>query len=102
MGDEERRIKNVAEYQQVLSAIADIGHRPVLAFRGQEDKSWLLESSAERRLNKGRDRISNNLFIELSQRQSGTEGQTVGLRQAGREAASRPWSSSLTFSITGL
>ena len=65
MGDEERRIKNVAEYQQVLSAIAKLWRSPpVLAFRGQEDKSWLLESSAERRLNKGRGRIPDSLFIE--------------------------------------
>ena len=67
MGNEERRIKNVPEYREELLAIAKLWRSPVLAFRGQEDKRWLLESSAERRLNKGRkgrDRISNNLFIE--------------------------------------
>ena len=64
MGDEERRIKNVAEYSQELLAIAKLWSSPVLAFRGQEDKRWLLESSAERRLNKGRGRIPDNLFIE--------------------------------------
>ena len=67
MGNEERRIKNVAEYRQELLAIAELWRSPVLAVRGQEDKRWLLESSAERRLNKGlkgRDTISNNLFIE--------------------------------------
>ena len=64
MGDEERRIKNVAEYRQELLAIEKLSRSPVLAFRGQEDKRWLLESSAERRLNKGRGRIPDNLFIE--------------------------------------
>ena len=67
MGNEERRIKNVAEYRQELLAIAELWRSPVLAFRGQEDKCWLLESSAERRLEKnlkGGGRIPDNLFIE--------------------------------------
>ena len=67
MGNEERRIKNVAEYRQEILAITERWHSPVLAFRGQEDKIWLLESSAERRLKKGlkgQDRILDDLFIE--------------------------------------
>ena len=67
MGDEERRIKNVAEYRQELLAIAELWRSPVLAFRGQRDRCWLLESSAERRLKKslkGQDRIHDRLFIE--------------------------------------
>ena len=67
MGTEERRIKNVAEYRQELLEIAERWRSPVLAFRGQEDKSWLLESSAERRLKKGlrgQGRIPDSLFIE--------------------------------------
>ena len=39
----------------------------LLAFRGQKDRVWLLESSAERRLKKGlkgQDRIHDSLFIE--------------------------------------
>ena len=67
MGNEERRIKNVAEYRQELLAIAERWRSPVLAFRGQKDRVWLLESSAERRLKKGlkgQDRIHDSLFIE--------------------------------------
>ena len=67
MGNEERRIKNVAEYRQELLAIAERWRSPVIAFRGQEDKRWLLESSAERRLKKGlkgQGRIPDSLFIE--------------------------------------
>ena len=67
MGAEERRINNVAEYRQELLAIAELWRSPVLAFRGQKDRDWLLESSAERRLKKGlkgQDRILDNLFIE--------------------------------------
>ena len=67
MGNEERRIKNVAEYREELLAIAERWRSPVLAFRGQKDRVWLLESSAERRLKKGlkgQDRIHDSLFIE--------------------------------------
>ena len=67
MGNEERRIKNVAEYRQELLEIAERWRSPVLAFRGQEDKCWPLESSAERRLKKGlkgRGEIPDSLFIE--------------------------------------
>ncbi len=67
MGDEERRIKNVAEYREELLAIAEHWRSPVLAFRGQKDRDWLLESSAERRLKKGlkgRGRIPDSRFIE--------------------------------------
>ena len=67
MGNEERRIKNVAEYREEILAIAELWRSPVLAFRGQRDRCWLLESSAERRLKKGlkgQDRIHDSLFIE--------------------------------------
>ena len=67
MGTEERRTKNVAEYRQELLAIAERWRSPVLAFRGQEDRDWLLESSAERRLKKGLKglvRVPDSLFIE--------------------------------------
>ena len=67
MGTEERRIKNVAEYRQELLEIAERWRSPVLVFRGQEDKCWPLESSAERRLKKGlkgRGEIPDSLFIE--------------------------------------
>ena len=50
-----------------LLAIAELWRSPVLAFRGQKDRCWLLESSAERRLKKGlkgQDRIHDSLFIE--------------------------------------
>ena len=67
MGDEERRIKNVAEYREDLLAISERWRSLVLAFRGQEDRDWPLESSGERRLKKslkGRGRISDSSFIE--------------------------------------
>ena len=67
MGMEERRIQSVAEYHQAVLAIAGRWRSPVLAFRGQEDKDWLLESSAERRLKKGLKglfSVPNSLFIE--------------------------------------
>ena len=64
MATKERRIKNVAEYRQELLAIAERGRSPVLAFRGQEDRDWLLVSSAERRLKKGLTRLPDSLFIE--------------------------------------
>ena len=67
MATKERRIKNVAEYHQAVLGIAGRWRSPVLAFRGQEDMDWLLESSAERRLKmglKGLVSIPNSLFIE--------------------------------------
>ena len=67
MSSQERRVKSVEEYRQQLLAIREQWGNPVLAFRGQEDKAWRLESSAERRLGRsleGQDRVNDNLFIE--------------------------------------
>ena len=67
MSSQQRRVKNVAEYLEQVSRIKEQWHNSVLAFRGQEDKSWRLESSAERRLKNSigsQARVPNQLFIE--------------------------------------
>ena len=67
MSTEERRIESVEGYRRELLAIAERWRSPVLAFRGQKDRDWILESSAERRLKKGFKgliRVPDNLFIE--------------------------------------
>ena len=64
---QERRVKNVAEYLEQVSRIKEQWRNSVLAFRGQEDKSWRLESSAERRLKnsiRSQARVPDQLFIE--------------------------------------
>ena len=67
MSAQQRRVKNVAEYLEQVSRIKEQWPNSVLAFRGQEDKSWRLESSAERRLKnsiKSQERVPDQLFIE--------------------------------------
>ena len=62
-------VRSVNEYLNRISVIRgrlDSGLN-LLAFRGQEDGSWELESSAERRLKKssfGRESVTNEEFIE--------------------------------------
>ena len=48
--NENRRVKDVAEYLKEVLKIKDEWPNSTLAFRGQENEEWLLESSAERRL----------------------------------------------------
>ena len=67
MSTEHRRIENVEEYRRELLAIAERWRSPVLAFQGQKDRDWMLESSAERRLKKGFKslfQVPDSLFIE--------------------------------------
>ena len=45
-----RRVKDVTEYLEEVSKIKAKWPNSILAFRGQENEEWLLESSAERRL----------------------------------------------------
>ena len=48
--NENRRVKDVAEYLKEVSETKAKWPNSTLVFRGQENKKWLLESSAERRL----------------------------------------------------
>ena len=65
MSAQERRVRNVAEYLEQVSRINEQWPNSVLAFRGQEDEDWGLESSAERRLDTiNQDRIADSSFIE--------------------------------------
>ena len=65
MSAQQRRVKNVAEYLEQVSRIKEQWCYSVLAFRGQEDEDWGLESSAERRLDTiNQDRIADSSFIE--------------------------------------
>ena len=67
MSAQERRVKNVAEYLEQVSRIKEQWPNSVLAFRGQEDEVWRLESSAERRLKnsiRSQARVPDQLFIE--------------------------------------
>ena len=64
--NENRRVKDVVEYLQEISTIKAEWPNSTLVFRGQENEEWLLESSAERRLEKSLSshRITERLFIE--------------------------------------
>ena len=66
MSAQERRVKNVAEYLEQVSRIKEQWPNSVLAFRGQENEGWRLESSAERRLKNSinQDRVADWSFIE--------------------------------------
>ena len=65
MSAQEGQVKNVAEYLEQVSRIKEQWCYSVLAFRGQEDEDWRLESSAERRLDTiNQDRIADSSFIE--------------------------------------
>ena len=48
--NENRRVKNIAEYLKEISETKAKWPNSNLVFRGQENEEWLLESSAERRL----------------------------------------------------
>ena len=63
----ERRVHNIEEYLREISTIKAGWPTSALAFRGQENKDWLLESSAARRLkasSSSNDGISDQLFLE--------------------------------------
>lgn len=64
--NENRRVKDVVEYLQEVSKIKAEWPNSTLVFRGQENEEWLLESSAERRLEKSfsSHRITERSFIE--------------------------------------
>ena len=67
MSAQRRQVKNVAEYLEQVSRIKEQWRNSVLAFRGQEDEDWGLESSAERRLKNSigsQARVPNQSFIE--------------------------------------
>ena len=62
-----RRATTIAEYLKHVAKIKNQWSYPVLAFRGQKDKDWPLESAAERRLKKNaknKDRVADDRFIE--------------------------------------
>ena len=63
MSVQERKVKNIAEYLKQVSRIKEQWRNSVLAFRGQEDEGWGLESSAERRL---KNSISQGRVIDQS------------------------------------
>ena len=64
---ENRRVKDVAEYLKEVSETKAKWPNSTLVFRGHENESWRLESSAERRLKASlpsQNRIPDQLFIE--------------------------------------
>ena len=64
---ENRQVKDVVEYLQVVSKIKTEWPNSALVFRGQENEKWSLASSAERRLTESlssQSRIPDRLFIE--------------------------------------
>ena len=71
MSTQERRVKNIAEYLEQVSRIKEQWRNSVLAFRGQEDEGWGLESSAERRLKNSisQNRVTDPSFIEYHKNQ---------------------------------
>ena len=65
--NENRQVKDVAEYLKEVSEIKAKWPNSTLVFRGQEDVEWSLASSAERRLKKSlsiQGRIPDRLFLE--------------------------------------
>ena len=65
--NENRQVKDIAEYLKEVSEIKAKWPNSTLVFRGQENEEWLLESSAERRLKASlpnQNRIPDQLFIE--------------------------------------
>ena len=68
--NEPRRATTIVEYLEHVEAIKKQWSYPVLAFRGQKDKDWLLESAAERRLKKNaksEGKVAEDKFIEYHQ-----------------------------------
>ena len=66
----QRQATTIAEYLEHVAEIKNQWSYPVLAFRGQKDKDWRLESAAERRLKnngKGEDRVADDRFNEYHQ-----------------------------------
>ena len=62
-----RRATTIAEYLKHVAEIKNQWSYPVLAFRGQKNEGWSLESAAERRLKKNarnKDRVADDRFIE--------------------------------------
>ena len=68
-----RRVKDVAEYPKAVSEIKAKWPNPILAFRGQENEEWPLESSAERRLKaslpsqESQKKITDPLFLDYNE-----------------------------------
>ena len=68
--NENRRVKDVVEYLQAVSEVKAKWPNSTLAFRGQENEGWLLESSAERRLKKSlpsQKEITDPLFLDYNE-----------------------------------
>ena len=62
-----RRATSIVEYLKHVEEIKKQWSYPVLAFRGQKNEDWSLESAAERRLKKNansEDRVADDRFIE--------------------------------------
>ena len=66
MSAQQIKIQTVTEYLEAVLEIKQQWPNSVLAFRGQENEKWKLESSAERRLKQSgnQGRILNQSFIE--------------------------------------
>ena len=65
--NENRRVKDIAEYLKEVSETKAKWPNSTLVFRGQENEKWLLESSAERRLKASppsQEGITDRLFLE--------------------------------------
>ena len=68
--NENRRVKDVVEYLKEVSEVKAKWPNSTLAFRGQENEEWLLESSAERRLKASlpsQEEITDPLFLEYNE-----------------------------------
>ena len=68
--NENRRVKDVAEYLEVVSEVEAKWPNSILVFRGVRDKEWLLISSAEFRLKNSlsiQGRVSDQLFLKYNE-----------------------------------
>ena len=68
--NENRQVKDIAEYLKEVSEINAKWPNSTLAFRGQENEEWLLASSAERRLKASlpsQEEITDPLFLEYNE-----------------------------------